>query len=66
MSIKLSEGDLKEIEWWARHYKDGVGYLSFRMMQYFDLKDSGDEKGAKQLEKILRASLPVYWELVNK
>ena len=49
MSIKLSENDLKEIEWWARHYKDGVGYLSFRMMQYFDLKEAGDEKGAKQL-----------------
>tara|TARA_B100000902_G_C26651231_1_gene593887 strand:+ start:118 stop:327 length:210 start_codon:yes stop_codon:yes gene_type:complete len=65
MSIKLTESDLKEIEWWARHYKDGVAYLTLRMTQYFEMKDAGDKKGTEQLEGILRASLPAYSELVN-
>ena len=66
MSVKLTENDLKDLEWWARHYKDGVGYLSYRMMQYFEAKDSGDMDRAEQLEKIIRASLPAYRELVGE
>ncbi len=66
MSVNLTDNDLKELEWWARHYKDGVSYLTLRMIQYFELKDAGDEEGAKQLEAILRASLPAYSELVHR
>lgn len=66
MSIHLTDSDLKDLEWWARHYKDGVAYLSLRMAQYFERKDAGDEQGAKQLEAILRASLPAYSEMVNR
>ena len=66
MSTELTESDLSQLDWWARHYKDGVAYLSYRMLQYFEAKDSGDTHKAEQLEKIIRASLPVYREMVEK
>ncbi len=66
MSTKLTESDLSQLDWWARHYKDGVAYLSYRMVQYFEAKDSGDMDKAEQLEKIIRASLPAYREMVGK
>lgn len=60
--IVLTDKDTKQIDWWCRHYKAGVGYLSWRMMEYFEAKDAGDEEKVKRLEGIIRACLPHYWE----
>lgn len=65
MSIKLTDKDQGDLEWWCRHYKDGIGYLVYRMNQYFEAKDIGDEKGLVQLEKIIRVSLPHYLEVIE-
>lgn len=65
MSAKLTDKDQGDLEWWCRHYKDGIGYLVHRMNQYFEAKDIGDEKGLVQLEKIIRASLPHYLEVIE-
>jgi len=62
--VRLSEKDLNEVDWWCRHYKDGISYLTYRMMQYFEAKDADDEKATEQLEGIIRACLPYYWEEV--
>jgi len=62
--IVLSDSDKSELDWWCRHYKDGVGYLSWRMMEYFVAKDAGDTKAMKSLETIIRSALPRFWEEV--
>jgi hypothetical protein len=62
-TVKLSAKDESEIDWWCRHYKDGISYLTYRMMQYFEAKDAGEE--VENLEKIIRACLPYYWEEVT-
>ena len=61
----LSDKDRSQLDWWCRHYKDGVAYLTWRLMQYFEAKDEGDEEQLKQLEGIIRASLPYFWEEVS-
>lgn len=65
MSVKLTDKDEGDLEWWCRHYKDGIGYLVHRMNQYFEAKDTGDENSLDQLEKIIRASLPHYLEVIE-
>lgn len=65
-SLRLSENDLGELAWWCRHYKDGVAYLTWRMMEYFEALDNEDEEGAKALANIIRASLPYYWEEISQ
>ena len=61
-SSALTDKDLEQLAWWCRHYKDGVAYLTWRMMEYFEALDAGEEESAKSLENIIRASLPYYWE----
>jgi hypothetical protein len=61
----LSEKELGQIDWWCKHYKGGVSYLTYRIMQYFEAKDAGDDEQLKQLEGIIRASLPYFWEEVT-
>ena len=62
--VILTDKDRGEIDWWCRHYKDGTAYLTWRIMEYFEAKDAGDEEKCKSLEGIIRACLPYYWEEV--
>lgn len=61
-NIELTDKDRGEIDWWCRHYKEGIAYLTYRMIQYFEAVDASDKKSVDQLEKIIRASLPYYLE----
>jgi hypothetical protein len=60
----LGDKERKELDWWCRHYKDGVSYLSFRIMEYLQAKDDGDLERMSDIEGLLRACLPYYWEEV--
>jgi len=60
----LGDKENKELSWWCSHYKDGVSYLSFRIMEYLQAKDDGDLERMNITEGLLRACLPYYWEEV--
>ena len=64
-NAKIGDKEHRELDWWCRHYKGGVSYLTWRLMQYFEAKDEGDDESVKQLEQIIRACLPYYWEEVD-
>ena len=64
-TVRLSDKDRKQLDWYCRYYKDGVSYLTWRIMEYFEAKDAGDDERLATLEGIIRACLPYYWEEVT-
>ena len=43
-TVRLSDKDRKQLDWYCRYYKDGVSYLTWRIMEYFEAKDAGDDE----------------------
>ena len=62
----LNDIERREIEWWCLHHKEGVRYLTWRLMEYFEAVDANDTKSIDALGSIIRACLPYYWEDVSR
>ena len=63
--VTLTKKDKDQLDWWCRHYKEGTAYLTWRIMEYFEAKDAGDDESLRTLEGIIRACLPYYCEDVS-
>ena len=60
MKPQLSEGEMKETEWWCRHHKENTAYLCHMWRQYFGHLDENDQEKADQILKMMRAQLPAF------
>jgi len=60
MKPVLSEGELKETNWWCRHHKENTAYLCYMWRKYFGHLDDGDQEKADQILGMMRAQLPAF------
>lgn len=52
----LTDGELKEPEWWCNHHKESIMWLVTRINNYFTTE--GEDK--EQIARIIKACLPAF------
>ena len=57
----LTDGELKEPEWWCNHHKESIKWLVTRIHDYFTREGESKE----QVATIIKACLPAFAEGVG-
>tara|TARA_B100000963_G_scaffold361589_1_gene397955 strand:+ start:29144 stop:29362 length:219 start_codon:yes stop_codon:yes gene_type:complete len=57
----LTDGEMKEPEWWCNHHKESIIWLVTRINGYFT-KDGAEKE---QMYNIIQASLPAFAKAVG-
>jgi|TARA_B100002052_G_scaffold299162_1_gene335815 hypothetical protein len=66
MSVKLNEGEKKELAWWCRHHKENVAYLCQRFEQIIAAMDAGNEEKVEMYKSMMKAQLPAFIESATR
>ena len=63
MTAKLSEGEMRETEWWCRHHKDNVSYLCVVLRRIMKAHEENNVEEMAINIKMMRAQLPAFEEI---
>ena len=66
MSVKLNEGEKKELAWWCRHHKENTLYLCKRFEALIKAMDEGNEEKVEMYKSMMKAQLPAFFDTATR